>query len=398
MSDQDMEFADPDWKPTTPLAGNNGARGKQEPATSGSAEPFRPRPINEDWRKQAQAPGVDTAAEPRQRGYDGLPPYGGYPGSMPGQQPPYQYQQSGYRRRRRGPWLWIILVILLFSLLGGGFGSLGSVGQKSLIENQTFNVNGTPTIVLHESNGNVRVQQGSPGSSVNIQANKQTGFFDDPNNIQVNIRPQGNTINVDVNTGSGFLSQRSVDFTITVPQAVNLDLQTNSGDINVDNITGQATLSTNSGDISASNDTFSSGSSLQTTSGDIKTAQDGFGGNSTVSTTSGDISLDQDTLQGSEKFNTTSGNIDFHGSVDPAGSYQFNAASGDINIGLQPSTSFSVNAQTTSGSIQSNDFPAIQVQDNNQGPGSTASGSVGTSPFAQFTLVTTSGDITIQHG
>src|SRR5579864_4629150 len=138
MSDQDMQFADPDWRPTSPLAGNSSAQGKQASASPTPNAPYTPRPINDAWREQAP---VEIPAEPRQGGAS----YTGYAGSMPAQQQqPYQYQgmPMRYRRRRRGPWLWIILVILLFSLLGGGFGSMASIGQKDLVEDHTFQVTG----------------------------------------------------------------------------------------------------------------------------------------------------------------------------------------------------------------------------------------------------------------
>lgn len=397
MSDQNMQFADPDWKLTSPLAGNKGVQGKQESESLPASAQYQPRPINDAWREQV--PTVEAPAESYQRGYDGLPPNTGYPGSMPGLQPPYQYQPQQRRagRRRRGPWLWIILVILLFSLFGGGLGSLGSIGQKNVINDQTYNVTATPTIVLHETvAGNIHVQQGGSGSSLEIQANKQSGWFDDPNNIQVNIQQSGNTITVKTDTGSGgFLSDRSVDFTITVPQNANLDLQTDSGDISVNNVNGLATLSTKSGNISATGDNFTANSSLQTTSGDVRTSGDTLGDSTAITTTSGDIHLDNDTLQGSEKLSATSGNIDFNGTVDPKGTYQFKVVSGDININLQPDQSYSVKAQTTSGSINTDASSPIQAQDNSTGAGQSATGTVGTPPFAQFTLSTVSGDITI---
>ncbi len=333
-----------------------------------------------------------------QSGYDGLPPYAGYAGSMPSREQPYANQnpQFYYQRRRRRPWLWLIALILLCSLLGGGFSSLGNLGEKNLVENRTFNFNGTPTIVLHETSGNIQVQQGDANSSLTIHTDKHAGFFDDPSNIRVNYQQSGSIINVNVNPGSGFLSDRSVDFTITVPQNVILELQTDSGDISIDNISGQATLSTESGNISASNDTFSANTSLHTTSGDVRAVQDTFGDGTVISATSGDITLDHDTLQGSEKFNDTSGSIDFNGAIDPNGNYQFNVISGDITIALQQTDNFSVSAKTTSGSIHAEDFPSIQVQNTTQGANS-ASGSVGSSPYAQFTLSTVSGDISINR-
>ena len=240
------------------------------------------------------------------------------------------------------------------------------------------------------------MQQGGSGSSLDIQTNKQSGLFDDPNNIQVNIQQSGNTITVNADAGGGgFLSDRSVDFTITVPQNANLDLQTNSGDISVNNVNGLATLTTNSGDISATGDNFTANSSLQTTSGDVQTSGDTLGDSTAITTASGDIHLDNDTLQGSETFNATSGNIDFNGTVDPKGTYQFKVVSGDITINLQPGQSYSITAQTTSGSIHTDGYLPIQAQDNPTGAGQSATGTVGTAPFAQFNLSTESGDINI---
>jgi hypothetical protein len=388
MSDQDMQFADPDWQPTSSLAG----REKQGPA------PYPPRPINDAWRDRSQVPFVEAPDEAQQQG--NLPPYAGYAGSIPAQEQPYQYQfqqKPSYRRRRRGPWLWIILMILLFSLFGGGFSSLGSLGQKDDIQNQAFTVSGIPTIVINDPNGDIHVQQGTT-NTVNIQTDRRAGFFDNPKNIQVNITPSGNTINVTVNTGSGFLSDRSVEFTVTVPQNVDLQLQADSGDISVDNVQGLANLSTTSGDIEASNDVFSAASSLQSNSGDVNTRQDTFSDSTAINTTSGDINLDHDALQGNEQFNTTSGDISFVGTVADGGTYQFNASSGDIDIALEQPSSFTVNAHTASGDIDADDFPSIQVQDNNSGSGSTATGSVGSPPYAQINLTTTSGDINLhQH-
>ncbi|HLL79185.1 MAG TPA: DUF4097 family beta strand repeat-containing protein [Ktedonobacteraceae bacterium] len=405
MSDQEMQFADPDWQPTGQITGKNDVQSKQESAAPRSPQPsYQPRPINDEWREQAQQ---SQQAQPSsaemppgssQSGYDGLPPYAGYAGSMPSREQPYANQnpQFYYQRRRRRPWLWLIALILLCSLLGGGFSSLGNLGEKNLVENRTFNFNGTPTIVLHETSGNIQVQQGDANSSLTIHTDKHAGFFDDPSNIRVNYQQSGSIINVNVNPGSGFLSDRSVDFTITVPQNVILELQTDSGDISIDNISGQATLSTESGNISASNDTFSANTSLHTTSGDVRAVQDTFGDGTVISATSGDITLDHDTLQGSEKFNDTSGSIDFNGAIDPNGNYQFNVISGDITIALQQTDNFSVSAKTTSGSIHAEDFPSIQVQNTTQGANS-ASGSVGSSPYAQFTLSTVSGDISINR-
>src|SRR5205085_6139433 len=209
--------------------------------------------------------------------------------------------------------------------------------------------------------------------------------------------PNTNTINVTVDTGNNAFSARRVDFDITVPQGANLQFKVTSGDINVEGVSGQASLITESGNITTSDDNFSANAVLQTTSGDIRTSRDMFNGQSEISTTSGDVSLEQDTLNGSSTINTTSGDIHFNGTVDPTQKYLFQAVSGDIDIGLPGSTDFQVNGSTTSGSIHTDGFPGLQVQEDNTGPGSQVSGQVGAASGASFTIHTTSGDITIHQ-
>src|SRR5436305_14589696 len=208
MSDQEMQFADPDWKPTQPL---------QKKSSTQTPEAYTPRPINEDIREQPQQPIRGIPSE-QQGGYAGLPPYAGTMSAQPGER--YQYRRA-YRRRGRGLWFWIILAILFFSFMGGGFGALGRIGQKTLDDPHSINVSVTPSIVIHEDNGNIQVHQGGTGNTVLIDATKETGFFDDPGNIHVNVNsdPTNGIINVTVDTGNkNPLSSRQVDFNVTVPQ------------------------------------------------------------------------------------------------------------------------------------------------------------------------------------
>jgi len=277
---------------------------------------------------------------------------------------------------------------------------LGGIGQKSFTEEHSFTnlVAGTPTIIINESDGNIHV---SRGNSLNIEDVKQSGFFDDPNNINVKFDTTGNVITVNVDSGSGFLSERSVDFNITVPDNANLQLKTTSGDITVENTSGAMTLTTTSGNVSTTNDVFTGNATLSTTSGDIHAANDTFSSYAYLSTTSGDISMDQDTLNGSAKVVNTSGNIDFNGTLAPSTtpnvSYQFTTVSGDINVGLPVDANLTVQADTASGSIHAEDFPTITVQDTNHGSGNHARGTIGSPGGPNINLSTTSGDITLRQ-
>ena len=378
MSNQEMQFADPDWEPTRP--------GQQSPT-------YTPQPVNDDRRERFQQPVREMP--PTQENI--------YTGAQPGQfrqRPSYQYPQRPYRRRRHRAWLWIIIAILFFSLMSGGASALGSIGQRSITQSiPTPNLAaGTPSLVINDPNGNIQVHQ---GNSLSIEEVKHSGFFDDPNNSNVKINHSGSMIIVSVDTGTSLFSTRSVDLNITVPQQVNLELTTNSGDISVNDTEGAIELSTVSGNISAINDTFTGNASLISTSGDIHTEGDTFGNNVSVTTVSGDVQMHQDNLEQSAKVNTTSGNIDFDGTFASSNatspSYQFQSVSGDIRIGLPSSENVSVQADTTSGSIDAGDFPSINVQDAHQGNGSHASGTIGSTGGPSITIGTTSGDITIHQ-
>lgn len=386
MSNQEMQFADPDWEPT---------QSGQKPAGSPQSPVYTPQPVNDGRRERFQQPPLETPPQ-QEEGYGG---YGGYAGPLPEQprQAPNQYQRMPYRRRRRRAWLWIIIAILFISLMSGGASGLGSIGQRSVT--QTFPISstlaaGTPTIVINESDGNIHVQR---GESLNIEEVKHSSFFDDPNNINVKVDQSGSTITVNVDTGTSLFSSRSVDFNITVPQDANLQLTTTSGDISVNDTSGAMTLSTVSGNISTIHDTFTGNASLSATSGDIRSTGDTFSSDAGFTTVSGDVELNQDTFNGPAKVNTTSGNIDFNGTIASSGTYQFNTVSGDVHVGLPVGTNFTVQADTSSGSINANDFPSITVQDTNQGSGSHASGTVGTSPGPSLNIGTNSGDITIHQ-
>jgi hypothetical protein len=386
MSNQEMQFADPDWEPTQP---------GQKPAGTQQSPVYTPQPVNDDRRERFQQPTVETPPE-QEEVYAG---YSGYAGAIPEQprQAPYQYQRvPPPRRRRRRAWLWIIVAILFFSLMSGGASGLGSIGQRSVTQENSFNnlPAGTPTIVINEAAGNIHVQR---GGSLNIEEVKHSSFFDDPNSISVKFEPTGNIINVKVDTGTSLFSSRSVDFNITVPQDANLQLATTSGDISVNDTSGAMTLSTVSGNISTIRDTFTGNASLSATSGDIRSTEDTFSGDASFTTVSGDVAMNQDILNGPAKANTTSGNIDFNGTIASSGTYQFNTVSGDVHVGLPVGTNFTVQADTSSGSINANDFPSITVLDTNQGSGNHASGTVGTSPGPSLNIGTNSGDITIHQ-
>jgi hypothetical protein len=339
MSNQEMQFADPDWKPSQQLDTNNIPQDQ---------EVYTPQPINTDYREQNKwrtAP----PSPPQQEGYTGLRPYAG---PVPGQMQGGNIRQRPYSRRGRGPWFWIILAFIVISLISGGsrfgngFGDGNGPGfdhnpfnkQQVVPQNYDYTVApGQATIVINDPNGNVTVTQGQSNTDVIIQPVNGNSFPGNPNDIQQSISQTGNTITASV--------QDSVDLQVTVPNGANLSLNTGSGTINVSGVEGQMTLITTDGGIDASNDVLS--------------------GSSTITTNTGDINFD--------------------GTISKGGNYQFSTSSGTINVALPSSPAFHVVATTNSGSI---DIPGVQ----NNSSGTQASGDVGANSPVQGTNVTIKSD------
>ncbi len=308
MSDQEMQFADPDWKPTQPL---------ERKTSPQERDTYNPQPINTNSREQTQWKSAPSSS-PQQEGYTGLYPYAG---TAPQQTQGGGFRQQQYRRRGRGPWFWIILAIILISLMSGGLGSNGFGFGRPHFGNypipmqkpQDFIVNGQPTIVINDANGAVHVNAGSSISDVVIQSVPQDNFPGNTNVIQPNISQNGNTITASVPDGQ----QGSVDFTVTVPQDSNLRLIMDSGNI-------------------------------------------------------------------------------FDGTIGAGGTYQFITSSGSVNLSLPSAPAFHVDATTSSGSMNTSDFPSVHFQNN----GNKASGDVGVSSQVQgakVTINTDSGNIDLHQ-
>ena len=243
MSNQEMQFADPDWKPSQQLGTNNN---QQE------QEVYTPQPINNDSLEQNKW-GSAPSSIPEQEGYTGFRPYAG---QIPGQMQGGNFRQRPYSRRGRGPWFWIILAFIIFSLIGGGsrfghsFGSGDGPGFNQPFNQQqyvgptySYTVTGQANIVINDPNGNVTITEGQ-SNNVSIQPLDGNSVPGNPNGIQQGISQNGNTISANL--------QNSVDLQVTVPVGANLSLNTGTGDIIFDGTfasTGTTQFQTTDGNI-----------------------------------------------------------------------------------------------------------------------------------------------------
>ncbi len=343
MQNQDMQFADPEWQPP-----------QQASSGPGQQESFKPRPINAD---HAPRPfNTDPREQPQnERAYNEAGPYGDFGAQKIGT-PQFGQKQN----RRRSPWLWVIVLLVIMALLGGGLGLPRGGHHFSKIEQaHTFSVGALPTIVINDDVGTIHVHTGGTNGNVLVQVTDvNRGLGNNPDNGQVsyNQNSASNTVTVNANSNSGFFGSNSIDLDVTVPADSNLQVKTDTGEVDVSGITGQMSLSSNTGSIHAV----------------------------------------QDSLTGQSILKTDTGSVTFDGTIDPKGSYQFETNTGSVDVTLPGNSSFHVDASTDTGSINS-DFPGVSVQHGDI-TGASAHSDVGNAPGATVTLKTDTGSISLHQG
>jgi hypothetical protein len=121
----------------------------------------------------------------------------------------------------------------------------------------------------------------------------------------------------------GFDGQSSgyVDYHLSVPEKIKLDVSSTSGEVRISNISGKVEASSTSGDVWMKR--IRGDLNLETTSGDVEISM--IEGNAVVSGTSSDLKMFD--VKGNVDINSTSGNTSAEGVV---GSIQINNTSGDL--------------------------------------------------------------------
>ena len=362
MSNEEMQFADPEWQPP-------------------GHEQFNPQPVNAPRDEQSgwQSP-------PREESSD-------YTTGYRAQQQRSYSVPPVQQRKRPAPWPWIIIALIVLMFLGGGpllgeggffiegfvfrniifalifFGVIvstvaalrnrGAVTFRNTraVETRTFLVGTHPTIIVKDDIGTIRVHSGGQGDTVSVQTTRQsTGWTGNNNNLQVyyDQRSDDNTITIKSAHGWRILGKSSVDFDITVPLTTDLQLRTDLGKIYVNDVIGQMALTSGAGSIHAT----------------------------------------QVSLMGLASLKTDVGSINFSGSIEPRGTYKFESDAGSVTITLPEDASFHVDAKTDVGSVNT-DFPLSGQPGTGRNK---LSGDVGSPPYAVLTLKTDVGSINLKKG
>ena len=249
-----------------------------------------------------------------------------------------------------------------------------------------FQVSDRPVLVFAHSAGSVHISAG-PDGQVSIAENRN-GITDA---IQTNYAQKGNTITVTVTIPDGLYLDTWVDFDVHVPRHAGASAELAAGTLNADGFSGRIALNNTNGAIWATN--LTGDITLTTQSGSINT--DHVRGRLTASTQNGTITTGDTRLSGRSTVQAQSGTINFHGSLDPNGSYIFRDSNGAIGLTLPRRSALQVDARSTSGSISSQ-FPGVRAVP--QTGGSAARGSLGRTPRGQLTIQSSSGSIQLLQG
>lgn len=360
MSEQEMQFADPDWKP-----------GGQRNTRRDDANMHVPQPVN------------DTTFETSQ--YASSPSYEqGYQGPLRQEQPyyaPYASRQmpanpAASTRRRSRWWLWAIILIIVLSMIGGTSRSFHE--QSSFPEPfrdqhypaqqaSTFDLTGVSQVQINDLSGSIQLQADTSNSNqLAVQSDSEKA-----NSLQ----RVGSTLMITLNPSPD--ASASV---VTLPPGMTVFLGTSAGTIEVDGYSGQVSAKTDSGSITLNGDTLTGSSVISSNSGDIDLAQGSASGKTSLSTTYGSIALGQEALSGQfAAVAGANGSISLNGMLDPKGTYQFTTSKGNIDLTLPADTSMQVQIPTGAGGSYHSDFPT----------------STGNAPRADVHLNTTAGQLNI---
>ena len=231
-----------------------------------------------------------------------------------------------------------------------------SVTTVALADNtfdKTLNVSGQADLYVSTGSGNIHIASGN-SSQIHIVGHVHAGWsaFGDVNSriqhIVDNppITQNGNTVRVGDITDHSLFNNISIDYDVTVPADVALNLHSGSGDVEINNAGRFVSAASGSGNVRARGtrgplDVSSGSGDLQiddASAGDVKARTgsgnirvNGFSGSFTAKTGSGDIE-GNGRLEGGGMITTGSGSVRLHLTPDSRFTLEGATGSGDIRV------------------------------------------------------------------
>ena len=229
---------------------------------------------------------------------------------------------------------------------------------------RTLNVSAQPDLYVSTGSGNIKVHPGNT-SQIQIVGHVHAGWsafgnvdgridkiVDNPP-----ITQDGNTVRVGDTNDHGLFNNISIDYDISVPAAVALNLHSGSGDVDVDHVGRYLAGSSGSGNVRAH--ALHGPAELSSGSGDLELEQDGPGD---VKLKSGSGNITVHSFDGGIMARTGSGDVTADGKL--GGSANLSSGSGNIRLRLSPDAHFNLEATTGSGDIRVH-FPGAPQQGEN---------------------------------
>jgi hypothetical protein len=258
---------------------------------------------------------------------------------------------------------------------------------------RTLNVSAQPDLYVSTGSGDIIIHAGSD-NQIHIVGHIHAGWAN-MGDVQTRIDrirenppivQDGNTVHVGESNDHDLFNHLSIDYDISAPVGVALNLHSGSGDITVDHDGRYLSAMSGSGDVRAHG--INGAAELGTGSGDIELDQTGSG-DVKVKTGSGSIKVHG--LNGGITAHSGSGDIEANGHL--TGAANLSSGSGGIRMHLTQDAHFNLEASTGSGDINVN-FPGAPRQGDNSRHHLTASINGGGAPLE---VRTGSGDVEIDN-
>jgi DUF4097 and DUF4098 domain-containing protein YvlB len=280
---------------------------------------------------------------------------------------------------------------------------------------RTIRFDRTGVVDIENVSGDI-VITGGGGTDVRIDATKRVRNPRDGQarallqELQIDIAERARRIEIRTRHPRVRTTMSEVDYTLAVPNGVDVVVKTISGDVRVSNVRGELHAEAISGDVALVSvgqvrgvKTVAGNIDIADTEGDITASsingdlilRDSKGRNLALDTVSGDLRLTQMNFERAT-LSSVNGDIDFVGRLAKSGRYEFSTHSGDIRLTPVNSSGFDVEANTFSGDVMSE--YVMKATRTEPGPGRGLNrqirGSFGDGSAA-VTLRSFAGDITI---
>jgi hypothetical protein len=243
--------------------------------------------------------------------------------------------------------------------------ALLAISTAALADGQfdrTLSVGSQPDLYVSTGSGNIHITPGT-GDQIHIVGHVHAGWsaFGD---VDARIRricdnppitQSGNTVHVGEPSDRNIFNNITIDYDISVPAGVALNLRSGSGDVESNNVGRFVTATSGSGNVRAHG--VHGPAVLDSGSGDIELDEQGMG-DVHAKTGSGNIRVHG--LDGAFNARTGSGDIEADGRLN--GAATLSSGSGSVRLHLNPDAHFNVEAATGSGDIHVR-YPGAPTQD-----------------------------------